>query len=362
MKLKTLFLTATIVLVNQSFAAENFAFEDDFFEPKTTIGGYGELHYNNVTKGDNPTTRTLDFHRFVMFYSHSWTEHWSFKAELELEHNFVKSGQGELELEQAFINYHHSAPFGFQVGVVLPSIGLLNENHEPPLFLSVERPDYAKYIIPTTWFGNGLSIYGRVSSFDYKLTIMEGLDANKISSASGIRSGRLKGYKSSADELLYTARLNYLGLPGVRTGLSVTSTKAMGDGVQIDIPLNIIEVHTQIDKFNVIAVFEYGTITYGEGNLEASRGHYADLGYNLAPLLNLKGDLIPWGRISSYNTAAATKIGGDEISEYDYSKCVAGLTIKPIDQVSFKLDYSIKTNALSEEETTAINIGAGYQF
>ena len=32
--------------------------------------------------------------------------------------------------------------------VLLPTVGLINEYHEPPLFLSVERPLYNKYIIP----------------------------------------------------------------------------------------------------------------------------------------------------------------------------------------------------------------------
>lgn len=362
MKLISLILVTTLALAIQLVGDETLVFNDDFFEPKTTIGGYGELHYNNTSQGDNAAKKTLDFHRFVMFYSHSWTEQWSFKAELELEHNFVQDGQGELELEQAYINYHNSTAFGVQVGVILPSVGLLNEHHEPPLFFSVERPEYAKVIVPTTWFGNGLALYGRLSSFDYKLVLMEGLDATKISLSSGIRGGRLKGYKASADEFLYNLRINYLGFPGMKAGFSISSTNAMGDDVQEDIPLTLVEFHSQVNMGNIIAVFEYGSITYGAGNLEASRGYYADLGYNLSPLLNVSGELIPWVRLTSFNTAAQTSSGGEEINSYNYSKWMTGLTFKPIKEVSFKLDYSVKTNALSNEETTAINLGAGYHF
>ena len=80
--------------------------QDDFFESTTTVGGYGELHYNKTTT-DNATKNVLDFHRFVMFYGHQWNDDWSFKAEVELEHNFVKEGEGELELEQAYVDYHY---------------------------------------------------------------------------------------------------------------------------------------------------------------------------------------------------------------------------------------------------------------
>ncbi len=355
-------IAVSLLLVSHAFANEEMLLNEDFFEPKTTLGGYGELHYNHIDKGENSVSKTLDFHRFVLFLSHSWTEQWSFKAELELEHNFVQSGQGELELEQAYINYHLSSRFGVQVGVVLPSIGLLNEHHEPPLFFSVERPDYAKVIIPTTWFGNGLSVYGRLKALDYKLTVMEGLDATKISNSSGIRGGRYKGYKSPADEFLYTARLNYSGIPGIKTGFSASVTKAMGGADYIDIPLSLLEVHGQVRKNNFIATGEYGMIQYGEGNLESSQGYYLDVGYNLASFFNMAGEFIPWSRITSYNTASSTSVGGDEIKQFSYSKWMSGLTFNPIEQVSFKLDYSVKTNELTKDQTQTINLGAGYQF
>ena len=102
--------------------------QDDFFEPGSSIGGYGELHYNRTQTGNDDATTKLDFHRFIIYYGYSFTEEWSFKSEVELEHNFVKDDQGELELEQAFVNYHTDA-FGFQAGVILPSVGLINEYH-----------------------------------------------------------------------------------------------------------------------------------------------------------------------------------------------------------------------------------------
>ena len=103
--------------------------QDDFFEPGYSIGGYGELHYNRAQTGDNEAMTTLDFHRFIIYYGYNWTEKWSFKSEVELEHNFVADGEGELELEQAYVNYH-TDKFGFQAGVILPSVGLINEYHE----------------------------------------------------------------------------------------------------------------------------------------------------------------------------------------------------------------------------------------
>ena len=58
----------------------SISFADEFVDPGTTLGGYGELHWNTEKQA-------MDFHRFVLFLGHIWDERWSFKSEIELEHN-----------------------------------------------------------------------------------------------------------------------------------------------------------------------------------------------------------------------------------------------------------------------------------
>lgn len=335
--------------------------QDEFFEPTTTIGGYGELHYNHKQVGDGESTQTMDFHRFIIFYSHAWTEKWSFKSEVELEHNYVKDGHGELELEQAYVNYH-SGHFGFQVGVILPSVGLLNEYHEPPLFLSVERPEYAKYIVPTTWFGNGVALYGKFGSLDWRAVVMEGLNGDNILSKwdQGIRGGRQKGFKSNAKKLLYNFRIAYTGLPGLRVGGSFSTTEAIvSEEGQNNIGIQLSEVHAKFDKRNIMAVFEWGNIQYTNHVAKSSTGYYLDLGYNISSILKMEGKLIPWVRISDINPG----VGHESENAKHYSKWMVGLTYKPIDKVAFKVDYAIKTLADNGvDETTLINLGVGYNF
>ena len=336
--------------------------QDEFFEPKTTIGGYGELHYNYVKKDGQDATKLLDFHRFIIFYSHAWTEKWSFKSEVELEHNFVHEGEGELELEQAFINYHHSDQFGFQAGVILPAVGLINEYHEPPLFLSVERPDYAKKIIPTTWFGNGIAIYGMLNQFSYKVAVMEGLNGGKFSHSDGIRSGRQKGFKANGQELLYNLKLDYTGILGLRVGSSFTYNNAVvGDSANNAI--NIFEFHAKYEAKNIYSVFEVGNISYDNSDLESSFGYYFDLGYNIGRFFkSTQASIIPWFRWTDYNTAAGTITGGETEKANHHTKRMIGLTVKPIREVVFKIDFGIDKRELDKSETTLFNLGAGYMF
>ena len=97
--MSTFFTITLLSIFSLTFA------QDEFFQPGSSIGGYGELHWNkaNDPKG-NSTKNTLDFHRFIIYYGYNWTEKWSFKSEVELEHNFVADGEGELDLEQAYVN------------------------------------------------------------------------------------------------------------------------------------------------------------------------------------------------------------------------------------------------------------------
>lgn len=355
MKKVNLILLSTLMFISSLFAQD-----DEFFTPGGVVGGYGELHYNHSKVDGADAKKTLDFHRFVMFYSYQFNEKWSFKAELELEHNFVQGeDKGELELEQAFVDYHYSDAIGFRAGVVLVSAGLINEYHEPPTFFGVERPEYNKNIIPTTWFGNGAQFYGSYKGFEYLFGVMEGLNADKFSAKSGIRSGRMKGFKANAEKLLYNLRVDYIGVPGLRIGGSYVYNEAMGE---INNSINLLEIHAKYEVKNLILVGEYGNISYDKGDVEASRGYYFDLGYNVADLVKSDWDIIPFVRYSDYNTAASTISGGDSEEAYHNTKFMFGVNVKPVDQVVFKFDYGVSNIEKGDVDTKLFNLGVGYMF
>lgn len=357
MKKNTILLA---IILFYSFSTLIVCQDFELTESKVTIGSYGELHYNNEKIENQERNTLLDFHRFVLFFGYNWNEKWSFKSEAELEHNLVSEGEGELELEQAYINYHHADYLGIQAGVILPSIGLINEYHEPPLFFGVERPQYHNRIIPTTWFGNGAAVYGNYLGFDYKFTVLEGLNSDKFSNSSGVRGGREKGFRPSADRLLYNFRLDYLNIPGLKIGSSISYNDAKGDSTNI--PITIIEFHAKYDAYDLISVFEYGNISFGNGNIENARGFYFDLGYNFASFLNWGVKLIPFFRYSDTNTASEV-INNTNLEElFHFKEWMIGLSFKPIDQVVFKVDYSHITRESDNQKTKLFNLGVGYMF
>jgi hypothetical protein len=352
-------INRSVVIVFFAISLNLFA-QDDFFTPISTIGGYGELHYNKILPDNGSTSESFDFHRFVLFFSHSWTEKLSFKSEIEIEHNYVKSNQGELELEQAYIDYHHADWIGIQAGVILPSVGLLNEIHEPSTFLSVERPEYSTKIIPTTWFGNGIAIYGNFSGFDYKFVAMEGLNGDKISTSSGIRDARQKGYKSNAKNLLYNFRLNYLNVEGLLIGISYSLNNAFSKSDKVKV--NIAEIHSRYQKDGFYSSFELGKITYDHENLKSSFGYYFELGYNIFRFVNTEGEFIPFVRFSEFNTADKVSGLADEDKKYKNDQILLGITYKPISEIAVKVDYSFNKINYNNQKSKYLNLGIGYMF
>tara|TARA_B110000116_G_scaffold135530_1_gene117540 strand:- start:30 stop:1121 length:1092 start_codon:yes stop_codon:yes gene_type:complete len=344
-------------------ACFTFLSADEFFEAGTTIGGYGELHWNQAEDEGGEKSNKLDFHRFIIYYGHNWTEKWSFKSEVELEHNFLPGG--ELELEQAYVNYH-TDKWGFQGGVILPTAGLINEYHEPPLFLSVERPTYSKYIMPTTWFGNGFSFYGKFNNINWRIALLEDLEGegiifndDGIFEKGNIRGGRGKGYKTTAYDWTKNFSASYTGINGFRAGGSFTMNNAPIDNdSESTLGVTMLETHAKYDANNVHAVFEYGQNSFDVSNIKdvpdtedwTSSGYYLDLGYNIGDLVNC-GKLIPWFRTSSVSTD--TESDAKEITRF-------GLTWWPINNVAFKADYGTVKKGTSEDKE--INIGIGYNF
>ena len=322
-----------------------FAVSDEFFEPTTTIGGYGEMHYDmEANNGDGK----LDFHRYIFYIKHQFNSEWSMMSEVEVEHNMVYSDGdgGYLAMEQAHLNYWNGT-WGFKGGVVLVPAGIINEYHEPPTFMSVERPEYNKYIIPTTWFDNGFQFYGSVGDINLMYSMTGDLDGDDV--GAGIRSARMKGVYSTTADWTKTFQFSWAGMEGLKVGGSVTMNDApKDDGTTVGVSLT--EFNATYSKNNMYARLENGNISYTDNaSAESSSGYYLDLGYDIARLVGC-GDgknLYLWMRNSAYNT--------DDQGE-DTEISLFGITYKPANNLSIKFETG------SKDDSDIMRMGIGYMF
>ena len=88
-------------------------------ESGLSIGGYGEITYNN--KEGSSTPAEIDVQRLVMLFAYKFDDRTSFVTEIEFEH--VK----EVYVEQAFINYSVADGVNLRGGLMLVPMGIVNE-------------------------------------------------------------------------------------------------------------------------------------------------------------------------------------------------------------------------------------------
>ena len=134
---------------------------------KTSLGGYGEIHWSTASPPDDEKTAAatnveVDIHRYVLFIGHEFNEYLSMNSEVEIEHAFVKDGNGELEMEQLYLE-QNLAYLGLdntflKYGTVLMPVGITNEMHEPPTFYGVDRNVVEKELNANTWWETGIML------------------------------------------------------------------------------------------------------------------------------------------------------------------------------------------------------------
>ena len=183
-----------------------------------SIGGYGEITYNNVDGSSTPAE--IDVQRLVMLFAYKFDDRTSFVTEIEFEH--VK----EVYVEQAFINYSAADGINLRGGLMLVPMGIVNEYHEPTTFNGVERPSLDNKIVPTTWREMGIGVSGRINnaSIRYQAYLMNGFlsygDSYKLRGSDGLRKGRQKGAESVGSDTNFAGRIEYYGLPNLKFGVS----------------------------------------------------------------------------------------------------------------------------------------------
>lgn len=330
---------------------------------KLSIGGYVEAHYNNYDYDDGTDKKEFDLHRFVTFLGYEYNDRLRFFSEVEIEHGGVQDTDdgngalsGEVEVEQAYIEYDFLSDASARAGLFILPIGMLNETHEPDTFYGVERNNVEKYIIPTTWweigsmvsfkFGEGFTLEGAVHS---------GL--NMSDDTGYIRGGRQKGSNAEAENLAYTFAATYTGYQGLEIGMSYhiedDPTQGNGSGDYID-DAAMIEAHLAYNHgmFGLRALFAEWDFD-GNGikadNGDKQRGWYIEPSIRPIPQLGL---------FARYEDIEYFKGNERELEIWSL-----GANYYLHDQVALKFDYvDYKDKKGNTSDFDGFNLGVGLSF
>ena len=361
---------------------------------KLTLGGYGEVHYNQPLNLETKNNGTLDVHRFVLLVGYKFNYRTQFITEIEFEH--VK----EVFVEQAFLQYKINKSINFRAGLLLIPMGIINEYHEPPSFNGVERPLSDKYISPTTWREIGFGFTGNIFTAYLKYQVylvngFNGYDGNgNLSGKNGLRKGRQKGAESFISAPNFTGKLEYYGFRGLNIGFSgyygnTQSTLYRGIGkneneavtiadssvvgvsmIGFDVRYSIkgLQLKGQYYYTGLSNTRNYNFFTANEdgtpNNLGSSMtGFYFEAAYNIfRPFIKIKTGLIPFIRYEAYNTQNSVAEGITVNNEYNNILITTGLTWRMAKGAVLKADMQFLKSAADSRYTTVFNTGFGVMF
>ena len=324
----------------------------------TTVGGYGELHYNNLSNGAGAgeDKREIDFHRFVLFINHQFNDKTRFFSELEVEHSTIEdtddgSSSGSVAIEQAYVQIDLGEHTKANAGILLVPVGFINETHEPPTFYGVERNPISSNIMPTTWREGGASISGYYDSgISYDLMLHTGLDGG-----TNIRGGRQKVANANARNLASTARVKYTGIRGLELAGTLQYQDDMTQDSSDDIgSATLLQGHVRwsIADVTLTALYAQWDIDVANSasaeNLAKDKqdGGYIEASYRINPA---------WGVFARQNEWDNGGAGDTTKTQTDF-----GVSYWPHEDVVIKADYQLQNNVAGNFD--GFNLGVGYQF
>jgi hypothetical protein len=340
------------------------------------FGGYGEVHANFEENGES----VFDIHRLVMYVGYDFADWIVLNTEIELEHAFVTDGaDGELLVEQLYVDFLLADAFNVRVGRVLAPIGIINQNHEPTLFFGVERPAVDKYIIPTTWSLDGAGIFGApLGWLNYQAYVVGGLDGSEFSADEGVRDGRIKE-RSGLNDPAVTGRIDVypseeqdlrLGISGYYGGTD-NANKGGSSGADNNFGMYSLDFEYMVSRFQFRGVAAFGKNSDPQ-NLPAGVGKeifgwYLEGGMSVMPDAWKTGkweeaDILPFVRYEEYDTQHKVPTGTVKNDANERADVTVGINFPLTYQFVLKADYRFRYSEAATNPNNVFNLGMGWAF
>ncbi len=332
-----------------------------------SLGGYGEVHYNNLSADDSDRDlEEVDLHRFVLFIGKEFNDDLRFVSEFEIEHGGVESDGdplgGEVEIEQAYVEYDVNDKAQVRGGVFLVPTGILNETHEPPTFYGVERNDVESIIIPSTWWEAGVgSTFRTNNGFTFDAALHSGLNFSGVDGR--IRSGRGKVSNQRLSDPAVTGRVKYTGIQGLELAASINHQT---DPTQDDDSIAVDDFIDEATLYQAHAIYNRGPFglraLYAQwdlsGDIEDAAGDIDEqFGWYLEPSFKVNSWL---GLYARYEEVEGARVQ-DQFSQWE-----VGANWWPHSDVVVKFDYRDRSHDPEAEEQgrdfDGFDLGIGYMF
>ena len=362
----------------------------------TTVGGYAQLQATWRFTGPEPVGEgTATVRRLVLFVGHDfsrWGAPLRADVELEWENTVTTTGRpGSVEVEQAVVTW---TPLGdaiqVRAGLLLVPMGIVNEHHDPPSFLGVDRPTFDQLVIPSTWRELGVALGGRHGVLRWQAALLSPLDPTGFDDA-GIVNGRTLGAVAPVDAAAFAARVEVQPRAGLVVGASGYGSdvgpthawaNAAGESLTLSLPVLGAEVDARFRGHGVEAraVGAYWALPESDDLMEALRpdgspyflagaapvptamlGGYVELGWNVLQFADTDHALVPFVRLEHVDTQHAVPDGEAANPQRTLDEGTFGLCWRPIPTLAVKADVQLSDRKYGDD-AWGVDVGVGYLY
>lgn len=380
------------------------------------ISGFGESNYNHYLGPKNRESQDIELYnthlqRFVLYGAYKPLDWMVLYAEIFAE--FMNDGTEEVDFEsfpEAFVDLLFDKRFNLRLGTHQPGIGYINNNDEPILFYTVNRPEVERLIIPSQWIDLGIMTYGHIGDhLKWSASVYQGLDAENLNGATWMRRGRDKALRFNFDSYLLNGKLLYSGIKNTELSLSGIYSP-VGLGQTIEMNNNMVDVNAQSylgsayirhthNNLSLMALGVYGrtnntdqlhqlTSTSEIGAQVIGKevwGFYTEMSYDILPLLGFKKNkpdakepnfffnrkefkLPVFARLERLDTHSGVNqsLLNESFSRSNLTTLSIGANFNTRRNIVFKANYQFRRNkepmTSGEYEGDRVEVGIGFIF
>lgn len=355
------------VLANIQFASAQILTREDSLNAglnpsskNVILAGYGEAKYSY---DQNLKTATASLTRNILFVGYRFNSKVTFFSELEVENAKVDTKGGELALEQCVLKFDLHQNHYLLAGLLIPRIGLLNENHLPTTFNGNDRHIVEQFVIPSTWRELGVGYYGnsnKIAGLNWSVALTNGLNGEGLTGGTGLQNARFEGRNANATNLAMSGSLLYYfngfriqgsAYYGGSAGLTPRAADSLNlEGGSFGTPVFLGEMNItyRYKGWNIKTLGAYCSIpdanrlntAYASNTPEMMYGYLGEIGYDI--LSNTKWNnksLILFTRFEGLDLMASVPSNGIKNEIYRQQYIIAGISYFPTRGVVIKADW-----------------------
>lgn len=363
-------LTAPVMALDGALGGRNITGFDRIGQRQ--VGGYFDTEWKISNPDNGSNTNTFTAHRFILEAASQVHERILVSSEIEFEYGGkLEAGdddtEGEIKIEQAWVDYQLTDAVTFRSGIVLVPFGRLNIYHDSDYRDATNRPLFASYIVPTTWSDTGFGIHGEVTSsndweWQYEAYVINGLRTG-ASDSKGLKGARPTFKTDNNTAKSYVAHLGVSPKLGLQLGTSVYTGAYDGDGDK-NLGMLGFDGYYKTGPFEILG--EWAMATIENNDPDSMNGFYVEGRYHFFPsafknLFFANGFEHPtftlFARYSEVdlNTDATTSTG-------DLTAITAGINYRPIESFVIKMEYERTGNKENNDVTNSLisSIAVGF--